>query len=195
VSRGIPGIRADVATLLVDAGTAAGARVYDTRVLSWPEDQQFPVLDVWIERSVEEPEGTSGLSYQRTDDLIVEGIVRGSDDADARDRLDTLETQVRRALRRHATWGRQWRRPPTLETGRSYRATDSALLEGSIRMQWSLTQSGIRHDADLDDLEAFEVVNIKTHPVTAAGEPTEDPRAEITITLEGAEMPVVPEDA
>lgn len=85
--------------------TAAGARVFPTRVLPL-RTLELPALAVFIrleEVDVEGSQNTAPLELDRTADVTIEGYVQGNEGVD--DALDALSEEVEAALRADITFG------------------------------------------------------------------------------------------
>ena len=96
-------IRHAVATLLRGANTAAGARVFTTRVDPYRRPE-LPALAVYtLDESSEVIEGSSPRELKRTLQLAVEAEVAMAKNVD--DVLDDLALQIELALHQDPTWG------------------------------------------------------------------------------------------
>jgi hypothetical protein len=96
-------IRHAVATLLRNASTAVGERVYTTRVDPYRRPE-LPALAVYtLDEASEVVEGSAPRELKRTLQLAVEAEVAMSRNVD--DVLDDLALQIELALHQDETWG------------------------------------------------------------------------------------------
>lgn len=97
-------IREAVKNALVAASTAAGSRVYETRVVPFHR-VELPAIAVYATRDAVSPESkdTTARELTRTLQLEIVGAVRSSSNVD--DALDDLALQIERAMHADETFG------------------------------------------------------------------------------------------
>ena len=173
-------IRDAVATLLVDAETAADDRVVKTRVIPWRR-QQLPAIAVYTDSDPVDPRSktTSPRQYDRTVELVVEIGVLHTDALSADDALDALELEVLSALGVDPTLGEVCD-DLFLAVSEPEFFADGDKVVGTLRMQFDVTyRQFVPADEDVDLPDDFDTANVRYN---LGNEVHEDDQAEDNIT-------------
>jgi hypothetical protein len=97
-------IREAVKAALVAAGTSAGSRVFETRMVPWSR-VELPAIAVYSSDETTDPDSqqTAPRELKRTLQLAIECMVEGVVDLD--DAMDAMAVQIERAMHRDPTFG------------------------------------------------------------------------------------------
>ena len=168
MSLGPTAIRTDIVTRLTGT-TSAGAEVYDSPILDWPDTRSWPVIGVSSRQSTGTLASMSGASFSRVDLLEIEATTEAATDALLAAALDTIEDQVLTVLLADDEWYNQFSQVSfTVDRLASIASTKR---RGSVKIDLTLTQQNIEYEtAEPDATNSFERLEVETDLAQVDGE-------------------------
>lgn len=142
-----------------DYATAAGARVYETRVIPL-QKVNLPALAVYTLRDTVDPasRNTSARELRRTLEVVVEGFVKMAADVD--DEIDDLSLEIERAMHADETFGGACGESLLSDTEIDVLETGNQLV-GWVKLTYSVTYYTDAPEALDTPLDDLETVNVK----------------------------------